>query len=206
MADIGLPAPYPIAWPPGRPRIAPGERLDGRYNPYTVAQAVETIEAEVKRWQRRTQRTQLTSWELTTNLSARMRNEPDDPGAALWFTLATGDITRGQSLMVLACDRFKKLPQNIRAISLTMERLRLVDEVGAYSLVAAVEGARALPPPRDAVAVPDRPWWEILGVAADSPLLVVEAAYRALARKAGEGSPKLVELNLAIQAARRELR
>lgn len=90
-----------------------------------------------------------------------------------------------------------------------MERLRLVDEIGAYSLVAAVEGAKALPPPSarnrsaDGVAVPDRPWYTILGVQPDAPLLVAEAAYRTLAKAAGEGSSVLVELNLAIEQARR---
>jgi len=204
MQALTLPAPFPLAWPPGRPRIPSRERLPDRYGANTVPQALASAEAEVKRWRAPTRSARIISWELSSDYLGRAK--PDDPGAALWFTLGGKDITSGASLMVLACDRFKSLPQNIRALSLTMERLRLVDEVGAYSLIAAVEGARALPPPGAAVAVPDRPWREVLGIAGEAPLLIAEAAYRALARKAGEGSPKLTELNLAIEAARRELR
>ena len=90
---------------------------------------------------------------MTSDPAPRGREDPADPGAALWFTLGGKDITRGRhKVMVLACDKFRRLAQNIRAIALTMERLRLVDEIGAYSLVAAVEGARALPPPAQATA------------------------------------------------------
>ena len=202
---LTLPAPYPLAWPPDRPRIPSRERQPDRYEAKTVTAAMASAEMEVKRWRAPTRSARIINWELSSDYLGRAQ-PPDDPGAALWFTLGGKDITGGASLMVLACDRFHRLPQNIRALSLTMERLRLVDEVGAYSLIAAVEGARALPPPGAAVAVPDRPWREVLGIAGEAPLLIAEAAYRALARKAGEGSPKLTELNLAIEAARRELR
>ena len=115
--------------------------------------------------------------------------------------------------MVLACDKFRRLAQNIRAIALTMERLRLVDEIGAYSLVAAVEGARALPPPDRATAslIDDggRPWHEVLQVMPNAPLAIAEAAYRALARTAhadaGGNDQMMTRLNAAIEAARKEL-
>jgi hypothetical protein len=203
----GLPAPYPLAWPPGRARTPQHARAGDRYGVASNVAAIKAIEAEVKRWRSGEREARITAWELTTNISGRSMGEPSDPAAALWFTLSGKDITFGQSLMVLACDRFRKLAQNIRAISLTMERLRLVDEIGAYSLVAAVEGARALPPPSagrsEAVGLPGKPWHEVLGVAPDAPLLVAEAAYRALAKEEGEGGNHLVELNLAIEQARR---
>ena len=205
MPTIGLPAPYPLAWPPGRARVPRHAREPDRYKVTSVAAAIVSIENEVKRWRSAERDARITAWELTTDMAAR--GMPEDPAAALWFDLAGKDITGGQQLMVLACDRFRRLEQNIRAISLTMERLRLVDEIGAYSLVAAVEGARALPPPSrvrgEAVAVPGQPWHEVLGVVPDAPLLVAEAAYRALAKEQGEGGNHLVELNLAIEKARR---
>jgi hypothetical protein len=191
-----LPAPYPLAWPPGRVRTPPDRREKGRYSLRLFSQAMATIEAEIARWQRPRRDARLVDWQLSSWHVGRSQLHAD-PGAALWFTLAGKDITGGASLMVLACDRFQELPQNVRALSLTMERLRLVDEVGAYTLVAAVEGAKALPPPADA-----RGWHEILGVAESAPLVVAEAAYRALARAAGEGSPRLRDLNDAIARAR----
>lgn len=200
MPAAQLPAPYPLAWPPGRARTPPGRREVARYSLRLFSQAMATVETEIARWQRPRRDARLIDWQLSSWHVGRSQLH-DDPGAALWFTLAGKDITDGANLMVLACDRFQQLPQNVRALSLTMERLRLVDEIGAYSLVAAVEGAKALPPPIDA-----RGWHEILGVAETAPLVVAEAAYRALAREAGEGSPRLRDLNDAIARARAALR
>lgn len=204
-----LPPPYPLAWPPGRPRTLPSQRLPGRYNAANVPQAMTSLHREVERWRKIGREQRIVSDELTSDLSVRSRAEPPDPGAAFWFTLSGPDLTRGASMMVLSCDRFDKLHQNIRAISLTMERLRLVDEIGAYSLIAAVEGAKALPPPSSipgVVGTPDDPWYRVLQVSPDAPLAVAQAAYRALALKAGEGSSQLRQLNLAIDQARRMLR
>lgn len=199
MTAVAVPAPHPLSWPPGRPRTPAADRKKGSYSLRTLLQAMGTLEAEIKRWQRLGRAERLIDWELTTNHVGRTR-DPEDPGAALWFTLGGKTITAGASLMVLACDRFIELPQNVRALSLTMERLRHVDEVGAYSLVAAVEGARALPPP-------ERPldWRAVLGLGQDTNLVAANAVYRALAKDAGEGSPLLRELNAAIEAARKEL-
>lgn len=199
MNASAVPAPYPLSWPPGRPRTAASERKKGSYSLRTLLQAMGTLEAEVARWRRLGRNGRLIDWELTTNHIGRTR-DPEDPGAALWFTLGGKTITTGASLMVLACDRFVELPQNVRALSLTMERLRHVDEVGAYSLVAAVEGARALPPP-------ERPidWRGILGLGATATIDIANASYRALAKQVGEGSSHLRDLNAAIEAARKEL-
>jgi hypothetical protein len=199
MPTAQLPAPYPLTWPPGRVRTPPDRREKGRYSLRLFSQAMTTLETEVARWQRARRNARLVDWQLSSDHVGRS-NSPADPGAALWFTLAGKDITGGQSLMVLACDRFAELAQNIRALSLTMERLRLVDEIGAYSLVAAVEGAKALPPP-------ERPidWREVLGLGAGATLTVANTVYRALAKDAGEGSERLRDLNAAIEAARKEL-
>jgi hypothetical protein len=194
----GLPPPYPLLWPEGRGRVPSHRREKGRYSLATVAQAMNYLDAETNRWRsykRADGLARLTGWELTANYSGRGR-DPDDPGAALWFTLSTGDATIGQSLMVLACDKFDRLPQNIRAISLTMERLRLVDEIGAYSLINAVEGAKALPPPS-----PARPWHEVLGVREDASLPVVTAAFRALIKESASDQVTM-ELKAALDAAR----
>ncbi len=200
MTAPQIPPPYPLAWPPGRARTAPDRRERGRYTLRGFADAMGTVEKEVARWQKMSRNARIVDWQLTSYQAGRAQIHTD-PGAAMWFTLAGNDVTGGASLMVLACDRFLELPQNVRALSLTMERLRLVDEIGAYSIVAAVEGAKALPPPQS-----DRAWRDVLGIGTNAPLLVAEAAYRTLAKAAGEGSPQLVELNLAIEAARRELR
>lgn len=116
MAEAQLPAPYPLAWPPGRERTPARSRQVTRYQVRSVQHAIETIEAEIKRWRAPERTARITGWELTSNYLGRAM--PDDPGAALWFNMAGKDITTGQSMMVLSCDRFDALPQNIRALSL----------------------------------------------------------------------------------------
>lgn len=202
MNALTIPAPYPLAWPPAKPRTPWQRRERDRYAVTSYRDALVGLEAEVKRWTGTAAR--IVNWEVTTNVSGRMGEAPDDAGAAIWFELATGDSTFGADLCVLACDRFQRVSQNIRAISLTLERLRHVDELGSYSLVAAVSGAKALPPP--AAEIRERAWHLVLAVSPEAPLAVAEASYRALAKAAGEGSPQLVELNRAIVEARQELR
>jgi hypothetical protein len=100
-------------------------------------------------------------------------------------------------IITIACDRFFALSQNIRAIDLTMQRLRLVDEVGAYSLIQTVEGARALPPPE-----PRRPWYQVLGVQPDASLQVVTAVFRSLVKDAVGNDLRVMQLKEALDAAR----
>jgi hypothetical protein len=200
MQTAQLPAPYPLTWPPAKPRTHAVKRMPVRYKGFNLDEAHRSLETEVARWQRLGRDERIVNWELSTNHVGRPTRELADPGAALWFTLAGAQITGFASLMVLACDRFRDLPQNIRALSLTMERLRLVADVGAYSLVAAVEGARALPPPKQPLD-----WRGVLGLGSSATLTGANAVYRAMAKDAGEGSDRLKQLNAAIEAARKEL-
>lgn len=199
MSDrtVVVPAPYPLSWPPTKPRTPAHQREKGHYSLRTMTQAMGTVEVEVQRWQKRDRPERIIDWEITTNHVGRSR-DPEDPGAALWFTLGGKAITGPASLMVLACDRFQELPQNVRALSLTMERLRLVADVGAYSLVAAVEGARALPPPERPVD-----WRAVLGLGPGANVEIANAVYRTLVKGADEA--RLRELNAAIEVARKEL-
>lgn len=206
---VELPQPYPLCWPAERPRAPKERREPDRYQAKSVIGAVTLLDVEIKRWRAPERPARIIAHELTSDPAPRGREDPSDPGAALWFTLGGKEITGRAGLMVLACDKFRRLAQNIRAIGLTMERLRLVDEIGAYSLVAAVEGARALPPPAGWGAPGGRHWREELQVMTNASLAVAEAAYRALARGAAgppPNEPLLVRLNLAIEAARAELR
>jgi hypothetical protein len=114
------PQPYPLSWPPGRARVAAAECEPDRYQAKSVKGALQTLELEIKRWRAPDRTARIVTYELTTDPAPRGRDEPADPGAALWFRLAGTDITAGQHrLMVLPCDKFRHLPQNIGAIALT---------------------------------------------------------------------------------------
>lgn len=199
---INLPAPYPLTWPEGRPRTPPARRVKGTYTVRGYVEALSSLEVEIARWQRRERTARITDWQLTATHAGRGSLDHVDPGASLWFILGGRDITAASELRVLACDRFVDLAHNIRGLGLTMERLRLVDEVGAYTIVQATEGARMLPPPE-----PPIDWRTELGIApGERDLYLIDQIYKMRAKRAGEGSPLLKTLNLAIEAARKELK
>lgn len=177
MSD--LPQPYPLAWPAGRPRIAAANREADRYAAKRVADALDLLDVEIRRWRAPERAARIVAHELTGDPPLRGREDPADPAAALWFRLGGRDLALGShGIMVLACDRFRRLAQNIRAIGLTSED----------------DGA---------------PWRDVLGVMPTAPLAVAEAAYRALAKSThadiGGSDARMRRLNLAIAAARKEL-
>lgn len=84
--------------------------------------------------------------------------------------------------------------QNIRVIYFAIEALRMNEERGLEELVRAAYGL--LPAP-----VAEKDPYETLGVRPDAPLDVIEASYRALAKKAhpdlGGSTQRMAELNAA---------
>jgi len=150
-------------------------------------------------------------------------SNPQDPGVAVYFTW------KGTPYQ-MACDRFPRIWENVRAIALTIESMRAIERHGASHLLErAVSGFRALPPGDGSTpaAPPARPWWDVFGVAdvAGTPaseiaanpdhvmrkplLSMVETVYRqnvAANHPDKGGDPAVMaEINLAIAAARKEL-
>ncbi|MGL4404652.1 MAG: J domain-containing protein [Notoacmeibacter sp.] len=122
--------------------------------------------------------------------------KPDDNdyGVAIYFN------RKGVST-VMARDAFYPNADNIWSIALAVEAMRALARNGGEGLMGkAFVGMAALPPPK--------PWWEILSVANDAPLAVVEAVYRKLVKTLhpdrGGNANKWQELQSAINAARSE--
>jgi hypothetical protein len=85
--------------------------------------------------------------------------EPEDPGVAVYFTR----LVAGRSKpFVLACDQFRKVRWNLRAVQATLEALRAIERHGTSSMMEqAFSGFAQLP-----AAPADRPWREVLGIPA----------------------------------------
>lgn len=148
------------------------------------------IDAEMRRWD---------AIGYVVSCVPAYRRGSTDPGVALWWSMRRRS---GADLRVLPCDQYRLAEANAHAIALTLDALRGCDRWGAYSREQAVEGARlALPGARN---TPPRPWHEVLGVNETTPLIVCDAAYRALAKERQADNAQMIELNLAIEAARRE--
>jgi len=125
------------------------------------------------------------------------RAEPSDPGAAVYFKLQGKD-------RVLACDRWLSVAENIAALAAHIDAIRRVDRYGVGTMEQAFAGYDALPPPSD----DNRPAWRAtLGFRPDSRVTVedVNLNYRTLAKKDPSNEYRLLDLNLAREAALREL-
>ena len=203
-------ASYPLHWPAGRPRTAPAARRranfsqrvhNGRFEQtkaLTVAVANERLQFEIDRLDARNVILS-TNQELRLDGRPRSVRDPDDPGAALWFSL------RGRD-MVLACDRWDSLADNIAAIAKHIEALRGIERWGVGSLEQAFAGYQALPhaPPPDAGGNAD--WWIVLGVDRAAPMAEIEAAWRERIRAAHPDNGGSKDLAAAINRARDEAR
>lgn len=213
---------YPLAWPDGWPRTPGHDRIDGKHlfrrpvkgappgspltKPWTFAQARDALILELTRFG-------VPSWMIviSSNFDRFDRSgnvidkgpRPADQGVAVYFT-------RGQRRLVMASDRFIHAEENMRSLALAIDAMRQLERHGGGVMMErAFQGFAALPPPSEAApnAAP-RPWSQVLGVAPNAPREVVEAAYRALAKRAhpdtGGSVAAMAELNAARDAALRE--
>jgi len=116
---------------------------------------------------------------LSTNVSVRLdglprsgQPEPNDPGAAVYFTLK-------KKALCLACDKWDRVADNIAAIAQHIDALRRIDRYGVGSLDQAFAGYAQLPP-----AASGEEWWVVLQLSPDATLDQVEEAFRKIARTA----------------------
>lgn len=192
---------YPLHWPASWKRTAPRWRDRAKFSsaahareyrkaPATVAIATQRLQQELDRLGAR-------SITLSSNLELRLdgmprsnRPEPDDTGVAVYFRLDGKPI-------VLACDKWDRVADNIIAIAKHINALRGMDRWGVGSLSQAFAGYTALPGPDH-----KRAWWEILGVPSSASREEIDAAYRKLARQFHpdvnpDGAAAMAEINRA---------
>ena len=192
---------YPLTWPEGRPRTPSYNREHANFET-TFARARDDIVAEVERLTG-TRRWGDSGVIISTNIALRRdglplanQRQPDDVGVAVYFTYK-------KQQRCFACDRWRKIEHNMRAIAKTIEALRGIARWGTGDMLeAAFTGFTALPAP-----APDD-WRSILG----RPATLEEArqAYRRLAAqhhpdRAGGDAARMATVNQAWEAAQREL-
>lgn len=143
---------------------------------------------------------------------ANMR-EPDDTGVAVYWVEEkwnAGKVTRVTK--VLACDQWRTVRDNLRAIGLSLEAFRAIDRAGASEVLnRAFTGFTALP-----ASASKRTWRDVLGfigtaahATRDATRDAIDTSYRQLAAKAhpdaGGSHERMVELNRAREEALREI-
>jgi len=155
-----VPDAYPLDWPLHWPRTRHFKRRDSKF----AKRGFATIRDELVDELRRMGVKRVT---LSTDVPLRGdglpysgRREPEDCGAAVYFTW------RGEPY-VIACDSYRRVWENVRAIFKTIEAMRSIERHGASLLLErAVSGFSALPPGDGAPAgSPLEAWWDVLGLA-----------------------------------------
>lgn len=106
--------------------------------------------------------------------------EPEDPGVAVYWTeYRWQDGARKATPRVVACDHWKTVRDNLRAIGLTLEALRTIKRAGATELIdRAFLGFKALP--ANAGDALTRPWFVVLGVTQRATKTQIDEAFRGL--------------------------
>jgi hypothetical protein len=197
---------FPLAWPAGRPRTR--QRKPALFRDPTTASGRLTLTKArarlIDQFQLMTRVGQIQRVDsiiLSTNIRYTAagtrdqnvsRKDPDDPGVAVYFNL-------DDRPHMLACDRWDTVADNIAAIAAHIEALRGQERWGVADLAQAFAGHTALPPPEQ--------WWQVLGVAENASLVLIEQAYRDAAKKAhpdaGGSDAAMARLNAARDAGKR---
>lgn len=212
---------YPLAWPQGwkrtpsheRERSKFGTQHQSTYGGYksigklSVSQATERLINEIDMFTRRGNpwRIPPDGVVLSTNVPLRKdgfprsnQSDPDDPGAAVYFQLDGARV-------VLACDKWNRVADNIAAIAATLGAMRALERWGVSDMLHRVfTGFTALPNLNM-----DPPWRDVLGVKDCEDLAVAESAYKRLRSlqhpdKGGDAN-RFAMIQRAISSARAEL-
>lgn len=210
---------YPLCWPHAKPRTKlrrfgrfitkerqnssqPGGGSWLRSKNISVAEACKRVQDECDRIGARDP---ILSTNLKTRLDGLPRSDqpkPQDPGAALYFTL------KGKP-HCLPCDTFTDVAQNIAALAAHIEATRAIERYGVADIAAMFSGFAALPSPENASAPS---WREVLGLGRGQNILLADAelAYRRKRKEAhpdqpGGSSDAFDLVQRAIEQARQEI-
>ena len=189
---------FPLAWPLGWPRVQSYARKSSTYR-VTLAQARDRLFAELRLAGAR-------DVVVSSNLTLRLdgvplanQREPLDPGVAVYWT------DRKRRPRVIACDVWRTVRENMRALGLAVECIRGLERTGASEILdRAFSGFAALPETAGAAS-----HWRELGLEPGASVNAIRERYRQLARQrhpdAGGTAAEFSALTAAYNAALAEV-
>lgn len=178
---------FPLQWPDGWTRARARRSAPFKVTP---SQAKREMYDELARLGAR-DIVVSTDQPLNRDGTPTLRRTWSDPGVAVYFK------RKGRGV-VLACDQYEQLHENMRAIGKTIEAMRGIERWGASDMLdRAFTGFTSLPAPEQ--------WWQVLGLSAGAGRSDVETAFRRLAKDAhpdvGGSDAAMARLNAARAAA-----
>lgn len=205
---VGIPGvdAYPLYWPEGWPRTKDWARGKAPYK-LEFLRARDELVREIRLLGAR-------EVVLSTNVPLRRdglplagQSEPKDPGVAVYWTKEKW--VDGKPVItshVMACDRWRSVRENVRAVGLAIEGLRAIQRSGATQILdRAFMGFAALP-----ASTTVRTWRDVLNLPAEFSRELLDAHYRELAKKAhpdvaGGSHEAMTALNVAYREAQKHL-
>ncbi len=197
---------FPLTWPPGWERTPSLRRKSSRYK-VSFREARDSVVHSLRLMGVRD-----CDVVLSSNVPPKSNGlpyasgyaEPQDPGVAVYWTKMGVDTDKRTHTerCVIACDKWRTVRENLRAVGLALEALRTLERTGSSEILnRAFTGFAALPP-----ASSEDDWRTVLklsGMAVNAS--DVEERYRELAKQAhpdsGGDHDAMVRLNKARDAA-----
>lgn len=188
---------YPLHWPPGWVRSK--RRMESRYK-VTFAKSRDELVRELRLLGAK-------DVVISTNVPIKRNGlpyantkEPEDPGVAVYWS-------QKGTPQVIACDKWRTVRDNLRAVGLAVASLRQLERTGASEILErAFRGFNALP-----ANGLQRSWRTVLGLEdVGAPTIdQINLAYRVKAAKkhpdVGGSQEEMIELNEAVKQARAEM-
>lgn len=111
---------------------------------------------------------------LTSNVPTRVTDglplagygDPADPGVSVWWLARAGNEYQ---LRVMACDKWKSVRENVRALGLAVEALRGLERCGATQILDQAMRSFTIPALQEG-----KPWWVLELGLQDFPASVLE--------------------------------
>lgn len=160
-----------IDWPAGFERTGSTERDRCRKFDVTLAKALDDLEAELERLDVDDSRLSTAAQQRKRDNRPYANTNPDDPSAVIRWS-------KDGNQYAVACDRYTKLRDNVRAIGLYIREKRKMENRPVTTGESEFANAR-LPSGDGDVIEAEPPAHEILDVATDAPVDVIKAAARA---------------------------
>lgn len=172
---------FPLSWPERWPRVPANMRKDSPFKrAVSFAARYHSMDEVRRELAGELDRLGATKEILSTNVKLRLdglpysnQAQPADPGAAVYFELKGKPVS-------LACDKWKRVEDNIWAIVKHIESIRGQERWGVGSVEQAFRGYMALPGIGESGA---SDWWKTLGVTINATPEQVKEAYRVLVKK-----------------------
>lgn len=158
---------YPLVWPDGWPRTDSHRRKSSKYK-IDLGGARSFVYDELRR--ARASHV-IVSSNVPLNSLGQMRldtRQPADPGVAVYWEVWK-DLKSVP--LVIACDSWTSVRENLRAVGLAIESLRQLERCGATSILErAYTGFARLPAGRD--------WLQVFGLQRGATTEQIKQAYR----------------------------